>query len=216
MSSSTSQQELQDVLLDLLPPQGGWTEAEYLWLTDRSNRLLELSDGIIEVLPMPTREHQEVVRALFLAFFSFLQPRGGDVLFAPLRLRVRERKFREPDLLAIRDARDPRAQNRYWTGVDLVVEVVSPDAPERDLVEKRREYAEAGILEYWIVDPRNRSILVLTLAGEGYAEHGRFVPGQDATSALLPGFAVATAAVFGTDRDDATQGDERPDERSGK
>jgi len=216
MTSQTSQQELHAVLLDLLPPQGGWEEAEYLWLTDRSNRLLELSDGIIEVLPMPTREHQEIVRALLLALFAFLRPRGGDVLFAPLRLRVSEGNFREPDLLAVLDTDDPRAQNRYWTGADLVMEVVSPDAPERDLVEKRREYAEAGIPEYWIVDPRDRSVTVLVLADGQYREHGRFVPGQGATSVLLPDFTVATAAVFGTDRDEAMQGDERPDERSGE
>ncbi len=197
MSSQTAQQEWQDVLLELLPPQGGWEEGEYLWLTDRTNRLLELSDGMIEVLPMPTREHQTIVGFLYVALLHFLRPRGGDVLFAPLRLRVRERKFREPDLLAVLDTDDPRAQNRYWTGADLVMEVVSPDAPERDLVAKRREYAEAGIPEYWIVDPRDRSILVLTLAGDEYAEHGRFAAGQEATSALLPGFAVATAAVFG-------------------
>ena len=199
MSSRTSQQKWEEVLLDLLPPQGGWEEGEYLWLTDRSRRLLEWSDGIIEVLPMPTREHQEILRALFLALFGFLRPLGGDVLFAPLRLRVGERKFREPDLLAVLDTHDPRAQNRYWTGADLVMEVVSPDAPERDLVEKRREYAEAGIPEYWIVDPRDRTILVLTLAGDEYREHGRFAPGQEATSALLPDFTIATAAVFGED-----------------
>ena len=196
MSTQTSQQELQAVLLDLLPQQGGWEEAEYLWLTDRSNRLLELSDGIIEVLPMPTREHQEIVRFLLFALFNFLRPRGGDVLFAPLRLRVRDRKYREPDLLAVLDTDDPRAQNRYWTGADLVVEVMSPDAPERDLVEKRREYAGAGIPEYWIVDPRDRSVTVLTLVGDQYHEHGRFVPGQEATSALLPNFTVAVAAIF--------------------
>jgi len=197
MSTQTSQQELHAVLLDLLPPQGGWEEAEYLWLTDRSNRLLELSDGIIEVLPMPAHEHQEILRFLLFALFDFLRPRGGDVLFAPLRLRVRAREFREPDLLAIQDAHDPRVQNRYWTGADLVMEVVSPDAPERDLVEKRREYAEAGIPEYWIVDPRDRSVTVLALADGQYREHGRFVPGQEATSALLPEFTVATAAIFG-------------------
>lgn len=197
MSGSASQQEWQEVLLDLLPPQGGWEEREYLWLTDRSNRLLELSDGIIEVLPMPTREHQTIVGFLYVALVNFLRARGGDVLFAPLRLRVSERKFREPDLLAVLDTRDPRAQNRYWTGADLVMEVVSPDAPERDLVEKRREYAEAGIPEYWIVDPRDRTILVLTLADGVYREHGRFVPGQGATSALLPDFTVEIAAIFG-------------------
>ncbi len=197
MSIHTSQQELHAVLLDLLPPQGGWEEAEYLWLTDRSNRLLELSDGIIEVLPMPTREHQTIVGFLYVALIQFLRPRGGDVLFAPLRLRVRDRKYREPDLLAVLDTHDPRAQNRYWNGADLVMEIVSPDAPERDLVEKRREYAEAGIPEYWIVDPRDRTVTVLTLVGDAYHEHGRFVPGQGATSALLPDFTVATAAIFG-------------------
>ncbi len=197
MTSQTSQQELHAVLLDLLPPQGGWEETEYLWLTDRSNRLLELSDGIIEVLPVPTQEHQEVIRFLLFALFGFLQPRGGNVLFAPLRLRLRGGKFREPDLLAVLDMRDPRAQNRYWTGADLVMEVVSPDAPERDLVEKRREYADAGIPEYWIVDPRDRSVTVLTLEDDQYREHKRFLPGQEATSALLPDFTVATAAVFG-------------------
>jgi Uma2 family endonuclease len=197
MSTQTTQQELQAVLLDLLPPQGGWEEAEYLWLTDRSNRLLELSDGIIEVLPMPTREHQTIVGFLYVALLQILRPLGADVLFAPLRLRVRAGKFREPDLLAVLDTNDPRAQNRYWTGADLVVEVVCPDAPERDLVEKRREYAAAGIPEYWIVDPRDRSVTVLTLADDEYQEHGRFLPGQEATSVLLPDFTVTTAAIFG-------------------
>lgn len=42
------------------------------------------------------------------------------MLVAPLRLRVREGKFREPDLLVLLDARDPRRSNRYWTGADLV------------------------------------------------------------------------------------------------
>lgn len=197
MSSLTSQQELQDVLLGFLPPQGGWEEAEYLWMTDRSKRLLELSDGYVEVLPMPTHEHQTIVRFLVFALFGFLQPRGGNVLFAPLRLRLRQGKFREPDLLAVCNARDARVQNRYWTGADLVVEVVSPDAPERDLVEKRREYADAKISEYWIVDPRDRTILVLTLVDGDYREYGHFLPGERATSALLPEFMVATDDVFG-------------------
>ena len=44
-------------------------------------------------------------------------------------------------------------QNVHWTGADLVIEVVSPDDPDLDLVVKRQEYAQAGIPEYWIVDP---------------------------------------------------------------
>jgi len=77
-----------------------------------------------------------------------MQVIGGKALFAPLRLRIRVRKFREPDILLVRDTSDPRRQNRFWLGADLVVEIVSPDKPERDLIEKRLEYAEAQILEY--------------------------------------------------------------------
>ena len=118
------------------------------------------------------------------------------VLFSALRLRVREGKFREPDLLLLRDRADPRCQDRYWLGADLVVEVVSPDRPERDLVDKRIDYAEAGIPEYWVVDPRDETITVSELRAEGYAEHGVYARGGQAASPLLPGFAAAVAEVF--------------------
>jgi Uma2 family endonuclease len=196
---STSQDQLDDLVLDLLPLQGQWDEEQYLWLTDHTNRLIEFTDGYIEVLPMPTDNHQAILEYLFLVFRTFLQPLGGKVRFAPLRLRIRSRKFREPDLLLVRSAADPRRQNRYWQGADLVLEVVSPDKPERDLVEKRGDYAEAGVPEYWIANPQTETILVLWLEGNTYVEHGVFGRGSTATSVLLPGLAVDVDAVFDAD-----------------
>lgn len=111
-------------------------------------------------------------------------------------MRLRAAKFREPDLLLLRDCEDPRAGNRYWTGADLVAEVVSPDNPGRDFVEKRIDYAEAGIPEYWIADPRDETITVLSLWEDEYVEHGVFVRGDTATSPLLEGFTADVAAVF--------------------
>ena len=70
--------------------------------------------------------------------------------------------------------RAQRRQNRYWLGADMVVEIVSPDDPERDTITKRADYAEACILEYWIANPKDETITVLTLAGEAYVEHGVF------------------------------------------
>ena len=119
-----------------------------------------------------------------------------ELTVAALRLRIREGKFREPDLLMLRDRSDPRHQDRYWLGADLVVEVVSPDDPDRDLVEKRADYAEGGIPEYWIADPRGETITVLALEGEAYVEHGVFGRGGAATSPLLEGFAADVSAVF--------------------
>ena len=97
------------------------------------------------------------------------------------------------------DAKDPRRQNRYWQGADLALEVVSADKPERDLVEKRGDYAEAGIPEYWIVNPETETITVLRLEDAAYVEHGVFARGAEAASALLPGFSVSVDAVFDAD-----------------
>ena len=176
--------------------QGFWTQAQYLQLTDWSNRLIEFTDGRIEVLPMPTQEHQAISRFLFLALYSFVQGIGGNVFYAPLRLRIRDGKFREPDLLLVTDADDPRCRNDYWLGADLAVEVVSPDNPDRDLIDKRGDYAEAGIPEYWIANPVNSTVTVLVLSGGEYREHGVFRPGEQADSPSLPGFSVDVREMF--------------------
>jgi Uma2 family endonuclease len=135
MQTMTPQQEFQRTLLELLPEQGNWSEEGYLWLTDHTNRLIEFTDGYIEVLPMPTPLHQNILQFLFLAFLEYVRPRGGKVHFAPLRLRIRGRKFREPDLLLLLDINDPRQGDRHWYWADLTLEVVSEDKPERDLVD---------------------------------------------------------------------------------
>ena len=185
-----------EIVLNLDAIQGLWTQEQYLQMTNSSLRLLEFTDGRLEVLPMPTDRHQSILRFLFLALHIFLEPRGGTVFFASLRLQLREGKFREPDLLLLRDAEDPRRQNAYWLGADLVLEVVSLDDPERETVVKRIDYAEAGIPEYWIVHPEEGTITVLRLAGDQYVEHGVFRRGETATSVLLAGFAVVVDDVF--------------------
>ena len=182
--------------LDLSPLQGLWTEQQYLKLTDQTRHLIEFTDGVIEVLPVPTDKHQSISQFLFLVLFSWVQPLGGTVHFAGLRMQIREGTFREPDLLLLLDANDPRRQDRFWLGADLVAEVVSPDDPERDIRVKRLDYAEAGIPEYWIANPEDETITVLTLAGAAYVEHGVFRRGQEASSVLLQGFAINVADVF--------------------
>ncbi len=185
-----------DTILDLEPLQGLWTEQQYLLISGSSRRLLEFADGSLEVLPVPTDNHQVISRFLLFALVSLVQRMGGTVLYAPLRLRIREGKFREPDLLLVLDAADPRRQNAYWLGADLVVEIVSPDDPERDTKVKRAEYAEASILEYWIVDPEGETLTVLHLAGTSYAEYGVFHRGDIATSLLLSDLAIQASALF--------------------
>ncbi len=182
--------------VDLAPLQGLWTEQQYLRLTEQTNHLIEFTDGAIEVLPMPTSRHQTILLLLYERFKTAVQPIGGKVLVAPLRLRLRPGKFREPDILLLRSAGDPRYQDAFWLGADLVVEVVSPDRPERDTEEKVRDYAEAGIPEYWIVNPLDETVTVLTLEDQAYALHGIFHRGQRAISKLLDGFGIEVDEMF--------------------
>jgi Uma2 family endonuclease len=184
------------LVLSLDPLQGHWTEEQYLLLSNQTNRLLEYSDGYIEVLPMPTDKHQAISRLLFFALFAFVQRLGGTVFYAPLRVQVRAGKFREPDLLVLLDENDPRRQNAFWLGADLVVEIVSPDNPERDTDEKPLDYAATGIPEYWIVNPLKSTISVLVLEGDGYVEYGVFHRGEQATSKLLDGFTISVDDVL--------------------
>src|SRR5947199_10355350 len=83
------------------PARREWTEEEYLDLS--TNRLVEYSDGRLEVLPMPTQAHQLIVRFLLRLLDAFVEERGlGVVLFAGLRVRLWPRKYREPDVVFMR------------------------------------------------------------------------------------------------------------------
>ncbi|MDW8326673.1 MAG: Uma2 family endonuclease [Anaerolineales bacterium] len=181
----------------LYPYQGAWSEADYMAL--RPNRHVEYTDGYVEVLPMPTETHQSIVEYLYLALRAFVMTHQlGKVLFAPLRIRIRPEKYREPDIVFMRAEHAERRTDEFWLGADLVMEVVSDDdeSRARDFERKRRDYAEGRIPEYWIVDPATERITVLVLEGAAYRTHGEFGRGEQATSATLPGFAVDVAAVF--------------------
>ncbi len=180
----------------LYPTQGNWTEEDYLALD--TNWLVELSDGFLEVLPMPTPYHQLLVDRLHGLVQQHVESRDlGRAFFAPLPIRLWPRKFRDPDVIFIRKEKlaDLRRQPE---GADLVMEVVSEgeESRQRDLVTKREEYAKARIGEYWIVDPELKQITVLVLDGDAYRVHGAFGAGQIATSAILPGLAAPVDGVF--------------------
>ena len=186
----------QYTLLELLPAQGEWDAHGYLWLSGQSPRLIELVDGHIEAVSMPTERHQSIVIYLLWVFRAYAKIIGGIAFIAPLRLQLWNQRFREPDVLLLCDANDSRRASEFWTGADLVLEVVSLDDPKRDLVDKRVDYAQAGIPEYWIVNPINERITVLQLHNDHYEVFGDWGRGELACSALLEHCSVSVSEVF--------------------
>jgi Uma2 family endonuclease len=122
----------------------------------------------------------------------------GKVYFNGIRLRIRPRKLRLPDIIFLHKDHFHARHNRVWDGADLVMEVVSDDPKDhkRDYQEKLADYAEAKIAEYWIIDPDRQRVIVHRFEGDRYIVHGEFTGGLQATSVLLEGFGIDVAALF--------------------
>jgi Uma2 family endonuclease len=183
----------------LFPTQGDWAEEDYLALTRNTNHFVELVNGNVEVLPMPTMTHQLIVAFMWRLLSDFVSTRRlGIAVIGPLRVRLRARLIREPDVMVMLNENAERAGEEYWEAADLVVEVVSKDhkSRRRDLKEKREDYAKAGIREYWIINPQEETITVLKLNRGSYAIHGEWTADESASSALLKGFEVRVDKMF--------------------
>ncbi|MEX2214041.1 MAG: Uma2 family endonuclease [Phycisphaeraceae bacterium] len=180
----------------LYPEQGDWSADDYLAMSARSNRHIELSKGCLILFPTETLTHQRILGFLISRMGHDAGiARRGEVLAGGYPVRLDEVTIRMCDILFMFDEHADRMLEEYCTQPDLIVEIIGDD---RDHVKetKRDEYAKAGIGEYWIIDPRDRVIHVLTLRGTTYVPHGEFRDQTPATSLLLEGFEVVPDAVW--------------------
>jgi Uma2 family endonuclease len=183
------------------PRQGFWSDEDYFRL--ETEHFVELTNGCIEVLPMPTPLHQLIVMWLSdqLKIWNRIK-QFGTVFVAPVPLKLPSGDFREPDVLIVPKSSATR-QSRNLSSAMFVLEVVSEGAENRnrDYVVKRDVYAKAGIPEYWIVDPEEKSVTALKLVGSDYVTHGRFAQNEIAYSATLEGFSINCGEMWEVEKE---------------
>jgi Uma2 family endonuclease len=182
------------------PAQGEWTYEDYLRLPDDGRRY-EIIRGFLYVTPAPSFDHQYTVTqaSRFLATFVD-EKRLGVVLVAPFDIRLPEGIGNpvQPDVLFIRRERQPRSGDLRFDGVpDLAIEVLSPGNWRFDRKTKRAAYRDAGIPEFWLVDPLARTVEVLVLAPDRseYVLRERR-EGEAVGSTVLPGLRIDVARLF--------------------
>lgn len=147
--------------------------------------------------PHPTHSHQEALKNLFMRLQAFIQQHNlGVSQLAPLPVRLWPGKIREPDILFVAKEHSNRIAEQVYGVPDLVVEVISPHTRRTDRVEKFVEYARAGVSEYWLVDPQERTIEIYILKEGAYELLGKYNPGEIAQSHILAGFQVAASDIF--------------------
>ncbi len=182
------------------PEQGAWTWDDYLRLPDDGQRY-EIIHGVLYGSPAPRVIHQFVTTRLtyFLSGFV-IEHRLGLVLTAPLDVLLPGIASPvQPDVVFMENDNLPDLEEaKNFEGVpNLVAEVLSQGTKRIDLDVKLKAYEQAGVSEYWIVDPQQRTVLLYHLGGRRrYQELGRFGVGEVVRSRVLTGFALKVADLF--------------------
>ena len=178
-------------------PKVRYTYKDYCQLPDDGNRY-EVIDGVLYMAPAPLTIHQRIVRALFFLLWPFVRDGGlGEVFDAPCDVILSREDVFQPDILFVSAKRIHIITERACEGPpDLAVEVLSPSTRQRDLQLKRSRYAIFGVLEYWLVDPEMRNILVLELVNGEYIERGTFGVEDQLDTPLIPGLVIPVTQVF--------------------
>ena len=132
----------------------------------------ELIDGVIYNMASPALRHQSISGAIYRQLWNYVDSQGGDCIpfIAPtdVRLDRDERTMVVPDVFVICQPDDDRMDNdKYINGApDLIIEVLSPSTRRKDMFTKLHKYEEAGVREYWIVDPKKEKVIVYIFGEE--------------------------------------------------
>jgi Uma2 family endonuclease len=182
------------------PAQGEWTYEDYLRLPDDGNRY-EVIRGALYVMPPPAPEHQFSSAEISYQLSKFVRENDiGLVLTAPLEVRLPRGIASpvQPDVMFFRKGNEPNWEMSAYEGVpDLIVEILSPRTRRLDRTVKLQAYQDAGVPEYWLVDPWDRTVVVHAMGPDmRYTEPRRGAEGDRVRSSILPGFDLAVADLF--------------------
>ena len=158
----------------------------------------ELIDGELILAAAPNMYHQTISRNLAWLIWGFARDRSlGEVYNAPCDVHLSDSNVVQPDILFISAARlDILTEQNVADAPDMVVEILSPSTANYDLRVKRDLYARFGVREYWLVDPEERTVSVLSLDGGEFYEVARFGEDDTLTSQVVEGLRIDLSEVF--------------------
>ena len=177
-----------------------YTYADYLtWQFDER---VELIKGFIRKMsPAPSRKHQTLSLKLSVLLYNFLDKSKCNLFVAPFDVRLpipskkKDTTVVQPDLCIICD--ESKLDDQGCNGApDLIVEILSPFNTKHDLDTKFRLYEEAGVKEYWIVQPTDQNILVYYLVDNKYYGSKPFVTEEFIESKVFPDLKINVSDVF--------------------
>ena len=149
--------------------KGHYTIDDYYALPDEQR--VELINGVLYDMAAPSVVHQTVLSYLFSELFNFAGKNKGKFKVYPAAIDVRldkdDKTMVQPDIVIICD-KDKITDKRIEGAPDMVIEILSPSTEKKDSILKNYKYFEAGVREYWMVDPKREKIVVYYFGGDNY------------------------------------------------
>ena len=172
---------------------------EFLALGETEGRW-ELDDGVLYIMSSGTPDHQFLMGQFIWNIQNYLNEfEIPPAQFYHEMTTILSRELQrapEPDLVIIlEESRDIVGPVRVEGAPDIIVEILSTDRG-RDLGYKRRIYAEAGVREYWPIDPRNDTVTRLELQDGEYVQRAVLEADDTLSTPLLPGLSIPLASIF--------------------
>jgi Uma2 family endonuclease len=188
-----------------------FTYADYAEWDSAENKRYELIYGEIYEMAGASQVHQEISAAIFNQFYNFLKGKPCKVYYAPLDVRLfaeedaSDDTVVQPDIAVICDhTKWAKERNSYKGAPSLIVEILSPSNKAHDKVLKFNLYKDAGVKEYWIVDPQFRVVNVNTLVDKEYRTV-IYREKDTVQTSVLDGCAINLDGIFGEQSEPAIQ-----------
>ncbi len=178
-----------------------YSYADYLkWRFEESVELIK--GKVVRMPPSPSASHQRVSFNLTIEFGNYLKGRSCKAFAAPFDVRLIKREddaqvktVVQPDLCIICDT--AKIDEKGCHGApDLIIEILSPSTSKKDVKDKYDLYQEAGVREYWVVDPTDKLVDVFILKEGKYALVKKYVSDDMVPVNILEGFAVDLKEIF--------------------
>ena len=175
---------------------------EFMEISEKSTLRMELINGEIHLLSSPNIGHQEILGRLYLLFNEYFNGKKCRVFLAPFDVHLKKKDMKtpdvvQPDLLVACDLENNvNEKGRYMGTPDLVVEILSDSTRNKDMIDKLNSYMLSRVKEYWVVDPKQETIIIYSFENNEIDRIRAFEKGSVARSMLFDGLSANIDNLF--------------------